>query len=224
MNFWIIAVVLLIVSAAAVSWPLFAGSAKDRIISVLILLMIPAAVLVSYQYIGTPEALSLPAAMAQPSAQTQQPHSATGDNVDALLAQLQQRMAENPEDPEGWLILGRTLKTQQRYSEALTALTNANRLVPGTPVIMIELAEAKLFASGKHEITGEIRQLIESALVIDPTQQKGLWLLGMAANEEGDYAQAVSTWQKLLDQLDPASGGAARVAQQIATARTNLGQ
>ena len=224
MNFWIIAVVLLTVSAAVISWPLFAGSAKDRITGVFILLMIPLVGVVSYPYIGTPEALSLYTTTPQQVAQTQQPHSSTGDNVDALVVQLQQRMAENPEDPEGWLILGRTLKTMQRYPEALTALTNANRLVPGTPIIMIELAEAKLYASGTPEITAEIRQLIESALEIDPTQQKGLWLLGMAAAEYGDHALAIETWQKLLDELDPASGSAARVTQQIEMAQASLGQ
>ena len=223
MNFWIIAVVLLTVSAAVISWPLFAGSAKDRITGVLILLMIPLVGVVSYQYIGTPEAISLDAPPPQQAAQSQQPHSSTGDNVDVLVAELQQRMAENPEDPEGWLILGRTLKTMQRYPEALEALTNAHRLIPGTPIIMIELAEAKLYASGTPEITTEIRQLIESALEIDPTQQKGLWLLGMAAAEDGDYALAIDTWQKLLGELDPASESAARVTRQIEMAQANLG-
>lgn len=224
MNFWTIAVLLLAVSAAAACWPLFTGSAKDRVTGILILVLIPLIGLFSYRYIGTPEAITLPVAVPQQSAQTAQPHSSTGENVDKLVAQLQQRMAENPDDPDGWLILGRTLKTMQRYQEALVALSNADRLVPGTPIIMIELAEAKLFASGKPEIDSEMRNLIESALEIDPTQQKGLWLLGIAAAEEGNYALAIETWQKLLDLLEPGSGSATRVSQQIEAARANLGQ
>jgi cytochrome bd-type quinol oxidase subunit 2 len=46
MNFWIIAVVLLIISAAAFCWPLFAGSTRDRVTSLLILLVIPAGLVV----------------------------------------------------------------------------------------------------------------------------------------------------------------------------------
>ena len=224
MNFWIIAVVLLAVSAAAISWPLFTGSTKDRITAILVLLVIPVSGLVLYQNIGTPEAIGLPAARPQQTAQTQQPHSSQAAEMEVIVAELQQRMAENPDDPEGWLILGRTLKTMQRYAEAITALSNANRLVPGTPLIIIELAEAKLFASEIPEITAEIKQLIESALAIDPHQQKGLWLLGMAAAEEGDEALAIDTWQKLLNQLDPASGSATRVAEQIEMAQARLGQ
>ena len=174
MNFWIIAIVLLAVPAAAVSWPFLAGSAKERIIGMLVLITIPLAGLLLYQYIGTPEAINIPTAAPRQAAQTQQPHSSQQPEMEDMVAQLQQRMAENPDDPEGWLILGRSLKTMQRYPEAVTALTNANRLVPDTPMIMIELAEARLFASGRAQISPESKQLIESALAIDPQQQKGL--------------------------------------------------
>ena len=43
MNFWIFAIALLVVSAAIVSWPLFTGSAKDKITGLFVLLMIPLA-------------------------------------------------------------------------------------------------------------------------------------------------------------------------------------
>jgi cytochrome c-type biogenesis protein CcmH len=224
MNFWIIAIVLLAVPAAAVSWPFLAGSAKERIIGMLVLITIPLAGLLLYQYIGTPEAINIPTVTPPQAAQTQQPHSSQQPEMEDMVAQLQQRMADNPDDPEGWLILGRSLKTMQRYAEAVTALTNANRLVPDTPMIMIELAEARLFASGQAQISPESKQLIESALAIDPHQQKGLWLLGMAATQEGDETQAIAVWQQLLAQLDPASGAAQSVGQQIEMAQTRMGQ
>ena len=224
MNFWIIAIVMLVVPAAAISWPFLAGSAKERIIGIMVLISIPLAGLIMYQYVGTPEAIKIPAATPRQAAQTQQPHSAQQPQMEEMLAQLQQRMAENPGDSEGWVILGRSLKTMQRYAEAVTALTNANRLLPGTPMIMIELAEARLFASGQAEISPESKQLIEAALAIDPQQQKGLWLLGMAAAQEGDEAGAIALWQQLLVQLDPASGAARTVTQQIELAQTRLGQ
>jgi cytochrome c-type biogenesis protein CcmH len=224
MNFWIIAIILLAVPAAAISWPFLAGSAKERIIGMLVLITIPLAGLLLYQYIGTPEAINILTATPRQAAQTQQPHSSQQPEMEDVVAQLQQRMADNPDDPEGWLILGRSLKTMQRYPEAVTALTNANRLVPDTPMIMIELAEASLFASGQAQISPESKQLIESALEIDPQQQKGLWLLGMAASQEGDEAQAIAVWQQLLTQLDPASGAAQTVGQQIEMAKARMGQ
>lgn len=224
MNFWILAIALLVIAAALVSWPLITGSVKDRITALFIVLMTPLAGILLYQSIGTPAAINQPSATPQQSAQQQGgSHSEQQGQMDELVASLQQRMAENPDDPDGWLILGRSLKTMQRYSEAETALANANRLTPNNPLIMIELAEANLFASGKAQISPEARQLIEAALAIDPTMQKGLWLMGMAYAQDGDDATAITYWEKLLELLDPASGAASSVAQQIEMAQVRTG-
>lgn len=225
MNFWIFAITMLIVSAAIIGWPLFTGSVKDKITGLFVLLMLPLAGLMMYQAIGTPEAINLPPAMAaQQSAQQQSAHSTQQGQMDELVASLQQRMVENPDDPEGWIILGRSLKTMQRFAEAETALRNANRLMPDNPMIMVELAETMLFNSGQPEVSGEARQLIEAALAIDPDQQKGLWIMGMAYAQEGDDTQALAHWQRLLGQLDPASEPYQSVSQQIRLAQTRLGQ
>ena len=200
MNFWIFAIALLVIPAVIVSWPLFTGPAKDKITGLFIFLMIPLAGILMYQNIGTPEAISLPSGNAhnnRPSNRTA--HSEQQGQMDELVASLQQRMSENPDDPDGWMILGRSLKTMQRYAEAETALTNANRLVPDNPSIMVELAETMLFTSGKPEVSGEARQLIEAALEIDPTQQKALWIMGMASAQEGDDTQAIVYWTRLLE-------------------------
>ena len=224
MNFWIFAIALLVVAAAIVSWPLFVGSAKDKITGLFVLLMIPLTGILMYQSIGTPEAINLaPVTPAQQSPSQQTAHSDQQGQMDDLVASLQQRMAENPDDPEGWLILGRSLKTMQRYSEAEEALRNANRLVPDNPSIMIELAETMLFNSGEPEVSPEARQLIETALAIDPNQEKGLWIMGMASAQTGDDAQAVAYWTRLQEQLDPATGPFQAVTQQIEAAQTRMG-
>jgi cytochrome c-type biogenesis protein CcmH len=225
MNFWIFAIALLALPAVIVSWPLFPGSAKDRITALFLVLMIPLAGILLYQEIGTPEAINLPTASpSQASAQQQQPHSSQGGQMEDLVATLQQRMNENPDDPEGWLILGRSLKTMQRYAEAETALSNANRLKPGNPLIMVELAETILFASGQPQISPQARKLIEAALAIDPQMQKALWLMGMASSQDGDETQAIAYWEKLLEQIDPTSGSATAVKQQIEMAQARMGE
>lgn len=217
MNFWIIAVALLVIPAAVISWPFFAGPAKERMLGIWVLVMMPLAGLLLYQQVGNPKAINLPVVASQQSHDSQQPQ------MDEMVAKLQQRMDENPDDPEGWVILGRSLKTMQRYAEAETALRNANRLLPDNALVMVELAEANLFASGKPQVSEEMQQLLEAALKIDPQQQKGLWLLGMAAAQDGDHAKAVSIWQQLLGLLDPTSGAAQTVTQQIEMSRARGG-
>lgn len=225
MNFWVFAVALLAIPAAVISWPLFAGTAKERMLGLWIVLMMPLAGLLLYQQVGTPEAINQAPASPGPAAATNQAtHPEEQPQMDVLIERLQQRMAENPDNPEGWIMLGRSLKTMQRYTEAQSALANANRLTPGNAQIMVELAEANLFVTGSNEITTEMRQLLESALEIDPQQQKGLWLLGMAALHEGDNAAAIDLWQQLLKLVEPASGAAQAVTAQIKIAQTGMGQ
>ena len=224
MNFWILAIALLAVAAAVVSWPLFTGAAKDKITGLFVMLMIPLTGILMYQYIGTPEAIRLaPATPAQQSSPQTAAHSDQQGQMDELISALKQRMSENPEDPEGWMILGRSLKTMQKYEEAEEALRNANRLVPDNPSIMVELAETILFTSGTPEVNPEAQQLIESALALDPNQQKGLWIMGMASAQDGDDEQALAYWTRLQEQLDPASGPYQAVTEQIGAAQTRLG-
>ena len=229
MNFWIFAVALLAIPAVVISWPLFTGSNREKMLAVWVLVLIPLAGLLLYQQIGTPKAINLVTVKPQQQATTQapneaQPHDTQQGQMDELVANLQQRMEENPDDPEGWLILGRSLKTMQRYAEAETALSNAYRLLPDNALVMVELAEARLFASGKAELGDDILQMLESAVAIDPQQQKGLWLLGMGAAQKGQHEKAIEIWQRLLGLLDPDSGAAQTVIQQIEMASARLGQ
>jgi len=223
MNFWILATALLVIPAVIMSWPLITGSGKERMTAAWIIVMVPLAGLLMYQQLGTPEAISMATVKPQPSGNQQQAHATQQGEMNDMVESLQQRLHDNPDNPEGWMVLGRTLKTMQRYDDAETAFRNANRLLPDDPTVMVELAEAMLFASGQAHISPEARQLIESALVIDPQHQKGLWIMGMTLSQEGDDEQAIVLWQRLLDQLDPTSGGAEAVSQQINVAQSRLG-
>jgi len=212
MNFWILAVALLAIPAAILGWPLFAGSLPERITGILLLLLMPLVGLILYQQTGNPMAMNPPVTVAPQT------------SLEDLVADLQQRMTENPDDAEGWVMLGRSLKTMRRYAEAQTALANANRLQPGNPLIMVEFAEASLFASGKPEFSDAIQQLLADAIEIEPLQQKGLWLLGMAATQNGNDEKAIAWWQKLLNQVDPASSIGRTVSGQIEHAQARIGQ
>lgn len=216
MHFWIIAVALLTASAAIISWPLLTGTSKERFLGLAILLLMPLAGLLLYHQVGTPDAMN--EANLNTTNQTAPAHAADAPSMEQLVAELQQNLEEHPANPEGWLMLGRSLKSMQQYAQALSAIEKANQQLPGSPVIMVELAEAKLFASGNPNMGGDIRQLLETAISMDPQQQKGLWLLGMAESQAGNYNVAIRYWSSLQSMLDPVSGAAQTVAQQIETA------
>jgi len=86
------------------------------------------------------------------SAQTPQ---AFPPQVLAMVAQLEKRLSESPEDGEGWKRLGRAYTVMQRYGEAVSAYTSAAELLPNDPVIQQALQQLAQIAAkgGQHENT-----------------------------------------------------------------------
>ncbi len=93
-----------------------------------------------------------------------------------------------------------------------------------TPMVMVELAEARIFVSADGKIDADSIAMLERAVELDPAQQKGLWLLGIAAAQAGDLEGAVSRWETLLAQLEPGSPVAQSVQTQLNEANTRLGR
>jgi cytochrome c-type biogenesis protein CcmH len=70
-----------------------------------------------YLLVGTPGALE-PAAATR-SAQSQ--HAVTPEQIDAMVAKLAERLAREPNNPEGWMMLARSQAALGRYAESAQA-------------------------------------------------------------------------------------------------------
>jgi cytochrome c-type biogenesis protein CcmH/NrfG len=67
-----------------------------------------------------------------------------------------------------------------------------------------------------NSLVGEPEKYLQAALNLDPQHPKALWLKGSLQHESGQYAQAVSTWQKLAGVLGPDSPDAKVIAANLA--------
>jgi cytochrome c-type biogenesis protein CcmH len=148
---------------------------------------------------------------------------ASGEELPELLAQLAARMEEQPDDVEGWLLLGRSYKSIEQYGAARDALRRGRAAAPDDPRVAVELAEALIFTSTDAGFSDEVRSLLDEAVSRDPQQQKVLWLLGPVAFQEGQYEAALTWWQRLSVLLEPGSSVAQTVAVQMDEARRRLG-
>jgi cytochrome c-type biogenesis protein CcmH/NrfG len=185
--FWGISLLVLL-AAGVMSWPLLGRTSGWKIPAVTGILLLPLAGYFLYHGVGTPEALQQTPAVVP----AQAPHQVTGDATKAndmgtLAERLRQRLEENPQDVQGWVLLGRSYKTLQNYPLALEALETANRLAPDQPLVQVELVEARLFVSGDPRITPEMVPL-EQAVTDRPF--KGLVAAGIAAAQQGDIHAA----------------------------------
>ncbi|MFT5373118.1 MAG: cytochrome c-type biogenesis protein CcmH [Lysobacterales bacterium] len=219
--FWGWAVAIAFTTAIAVLWPLLKQHGRLRSYAVAMAIFVPLLTLFIYQQIGTPEGISIDG---RPGTEAQSSQAASvDDQIESLIVQLEQRLEQAPDDFEGWMLLGRTYKTIQQYQPAKEALSHALDIAPDNPLVMVELAEARLFTSGGQSITSDITDMLEKALEIDPLQQKGLWLLGFASTQKGDDARAIELWGILLTQMDPSVEARIEVQSQIDLAKSRMG-
>ena len=218
--FWTIAAAILFIGAVITLFPLLRGKSGWQPIALALAFVIPAAGLWMYNNYGTPEGIDV---RGEPQAASEEGHSAESPEMEAMLANLEQRLDQNPDDLEGWMMMARTLKAMQRYPEAADALEQAHAIAPDNPIVMADLAEAWIYETPDGHVTEASVAMLERALDIEPQLQKGLWLMGIAAMQAGDDAFAISYWQSLLDQLEPGSSIYNMVATQINDAQARLG-
>jgi cytochrome c-type biogenesis protein CcmH len=172
---------------------------------------IPLLALAVYFAVGNPGVLSLEAE-----------HGATVQQLETMVGRLAARLRENPDDAEGWKLLGRSYAALGRFGEAVDAYAKAAQRAPRDAQLLVDFADVLAMARGQR-LAGDPEKLIQRALEIDPQNLKGLALAGTAAYERRDYAQAAAFWQRMLPLVPPDSEDAKVIQQNVAEARELAG-
>lgn len=134
------------------------------------------------------------------SAQMEQAQAA---NMEEAVSRLEAKLAENPKNAEGWLMLGRSYNAMGRYPRAADAFQQAYDLTQGQDVeAIIGLGEA-LVLTDEASLTGRAGKLFETALVMAPTHPKALWYGSIASLRSGDLRQGRDRLQLLMAQNPP---------------------
>lgn len=158
-----------------------------------IAMLIPLLAVLLYLQLGTPEGLAVASHTARNAP------SITPEQFDDMTAKLAARLESNPNDAEGWMMLGRAYRVLERYQDATGAFSKAAALKPGDANLLTDYAEVLALAGGR-KLAGEPARLLERALGIDPGNDKALALSGSAAFERKDYKAAIRHWETLLRQ------------------------
>ncbi|MBS0194315.1 MAG: cytochrome C biogenesis protein [Proteobacteria bacterium] len=188
---------LLAIAGAFLLPPLWRGSRGSALA---VALLLPLTAVPLYMLIGTPTALL---------------------SLDAQIDAQAQRMREQPQDVDGWVLLARARRSQAQYAQAEHAYAQALRLAPKESGLMVELAETMALADPAHRIDDKALALLHLAQQANPDDQRALWFLGIAAYQRGDYSGAANTWQPLLTMAPPDTRASLR--QQIDGARARAG-
>ncbi len=161
------------------------------------------------------------AASASESAEQASPARA-GEQIAAMIERLAERLKAQPDDVEGWQMLGRSYAALGQHAEAAQAFTRASQLRPKDATLMVDRAFAMAMAN-QRSFAGEPAKLIADALAREPNNPKVLALAGTAAYDRKDYAGAVKLWEKLAQAEAPGSRFAEQIQASIAQARQLAG-
>ncbi|MDR3388922.1 MAG: c-type cytochrome biogenesis protein CcmI [Rudaea sp.] len=183
-------------------------------VALAIALLLPASAIVLYRVVGEPRAVD-PAAASAAGAQAPADHS---QDMQQAITKLAEKLKQNPNDVEGWTLLGRAYEATERFADARDALKHAYDLSPDDPDVTVAYAEALALAGESRRLDGEPRVLLEKALKTAPDNQRGLWLIGIGDYQAKKYDSAIATWKRLLTVLPKGSDVVQSVQHQIATA------
>jgi len=137
----------------------------------------------------TPTAVEVPPELAA-NAQTQPP-------IDAMVGQLEARMAKAPGDPEGWRLLGSTYFQTARFDDAAKAYAKAVAINPKGAGYQSALGEALVQAAG-GVVTPTATAAFTAARSLDATDPRARYFLALQRDQHGDRKGALDDWVQLL--------------------------
>jgi cytochrome c-type biogenesis protein CcmH len=186
---------LLAAANAEAAMPADAGrGARRRFATVAAaVIMIPLLAVAMYGVLGSPELPWQPLA-----ARTQGGQENLDSNpIAQLLARVEAHLEENPNDGRGWEVVAPVYMKLERYEDAAKARLKAVTLLGATAVREVDLGEA-LTAAANGVVSEEAKAAFDRAVALDADNFKAQFYLGLAAEQDGNAAEAARIWRGLI--------------------------
>jgi len=183
---------------------------RGRWAAAVIALVLPLAAVGLYTRFGNPDAIA-----PEPRSASATGHPQSNADITRMAEDLAAKLEQNPDDGDGWVLLGRSYMALGRFKDAAEVFAKAEQLVQPDAQLLADFADALAMSDGRGNLGGRPLKLIRQALELDPNNQKALWLAGTAAYETGNYKAALITWQRLEKLLPPGSETAQTIAGNI---------
>ena len=129
-----------------------------------------------------------------------------GEFIRSMVQRLADRLAEEPDDFDGWMRLGRAYGVLNDQAKAAEAFARAAALRPTDPAPLEQQAMALLREAqpGTPPPAAAIA-VLERLSVLAPDNPRVLWYLGLADVQDGRIESAISRWQRLRAYMPPDS-------------------
>jgi cytochrome c-type biogenesis protein CcmH len=169
-----------------------------------------------YLWLGSPNQPDVPFASRNVSQQTassaQSP--AKDGGMGSVVTSLAERLKNNPNDMQGWILLGRSYMSMERSNDAAQAFKRAIDLGGNRPDVMADYAEALAIAAD-NSVPTEARLTFFQVLSDDPYNVKARFYLGLDQAQQGNFQDAMQQWTDLIAVSPPGAPWIEQVRSQI---------
>ena len=148
-----------------------------------------------YAMLGRPELATT--SVTPRSQQTSASGSHPGGDVSAMIAQLEAKMQANPNDPEGWRLLGWSYLATGLAGQAVTAYQHAVALAPHNADYRSSEGEA-LVRAADGQVTPSALDAFRAAIKDDSNDPRAKYYLALYRDQTGDHAGAMADWIALI--------------------------
>ncbi len=185
MTLWVALAAMCLVATLFLIWPLYR---QQQRLSLLIVGCVATIVIISlgmYAHQGRPGLPSGAGSGEQP-------------DIEAMVISLAARLENEPDDLNGWKMLGRSYMTMQNFAGAVEAYERAVEIEESQNAQTLVDLGAAILARDKAGINGRTAALFESALALEQNNPNALFYGGIAALNRGDTELAAERWEILL--------------------------
>jgi cytochrome c-type biogenesis protein CcmH len=119
-----------------------------------------------------------------------------------MVKRLEKKLAESPDDADGWARLARSYMVLERKDKALDAYARAYKLNPDNPEVLSDYGWI-LFNDNPQITTGLVNDLYSRLHRLQPEHPDALWFMGFAALQRGETGKTLQYWEKLLKLMPP---------------------
>jgi cytochrome c-type biogenesis protein CcmH len=132
--------------------------------------------------------------------QLSQPQSRLG-SVDEMIDRVVTRVSQNPNDVEGWRMLGWSYFNTERFAQSAAAYAKAFELNPNDSSLGSAYGEA-LVRAASDRVADDAKAIFEKTLKVDGKDARARFFMGLAKEQAGNKTAALDDWVAILNEAD----------------------
>lgn len=125
-----------------------------------------------------------------------------GGDIQGQILQLQQQLQANPNDADGWRLLGWSYFQTGAFNEAAVAYGRAATLEP-TNAEHVSAQGESLVQAGGGQVTPAAAAAFQAALRINPQDPRARYFMAVLKDQSGDADGAMTDWIDLVNSAPP---------------------